>query len=87
MTRPISHRRASTSIAVICALALVPLAPLRAAADDKSDEQSKTDKLLTQVTALTTAIEGLPDLRNPKCGTRVNPGSGGEGTESARTRS
>ena len=59
MTRPISHRRASTSIAVICALALVPLAPLRAAADDRSDEPSKTDKLLTQVTALTTAIEGL----------------------------
>ena len=59
MTRPISHRRVSTSIAAICALALVPSAPLRAAADDKSDEPSKSEKLLTQVAALTTAIEGL----------------------------
>ena len=59
MNRPLSNRRVSTSIAAICALALVPLAPLRAAADDKSDEPSKTDKLLTQVTALTAAIEGL----------------------------
>ena len=58
MTRPISHRRASTSIAVICALALVPLAPLRAA-DEKSDEPSKSEKLVTQMGALSTAIEGL----------------------------
>ena len=58
MTRPISHRRVSTSIAAICALALVPLAPLRAA-EEKSDEPSKSEKLLTQVAALTTAIEGL----------------------------
>ncbi len=60
MTRSMRNRRVSTSIAAICALALVPLAPLRAA-DEKSDEPSKTDKLLTQVTALTTAIEGLHD--------------------------
>lgn len=59
MSRPLRNRRVSTSIAAICALALVPLAPLRAAADDKDDEPSKTDKLLTQVTALTTAIEGV----------------------------
>ena len=58
MTRLIRHRRASTSIALICTLALVPLAPLRAEGT-KDDEPSKTDKLLTQVTALTTTIEGL----------------------------
>ena len=72
MNRPLSNRRVSTSIAAICALALVPLAPLRAAADDKSDEPSKTDKLLTQVTALTTAIEGV----RSKGGDTVTTGGG-----------
>lgn len=60
MTRPMRNRRVSTGLAAICALALVPSAPLRAA-DEKSDEPSKSDKLLTQVAALTTAIEGLRD--------------------------
>lgn len=59
MTRSMRNRRVSTSIAAICALALVPLAPLRAAPDEESDEPSKSEKLLEQVTALTTAIEGV----------------------------
>ena len=59
MTRPMRHRRVTTSIVALCALALVPSAPLKAAADEKADEPSKSEKLVTQVTALTAAIEGL----------------------------
>lgn len=61
MIRPMRNRRVSTGIAAICALALVPSVPIRAAEDTKDDEPSKTDKLLTQVTALTAAIEGFRD--------------------------